>query len=70
VDDAFSNYRRLEKELRAVRLKNANVESQEEDAILETMDSVWRQLSEEEREVVRRSEAQHLTKKETKETKL
>lgn len=40
MNDAFSNYCLLEKELRAVQLKNDNVESQEENAILAIMDSV------------------------------
>lgn len=46
---ALVRYRELEQRLFAVRRKNNDAESPEEDAILDAMDPVWWELTEEER---------------------
>ena len=45
-------YRSLEAELLRVRLKNNDQESKEEDEILDSMDSVWYNLDEDEQEIL------------------
>ena len=49
MSDALSRYRSLERKLIHTRWMNLGYESAEEDVLLEDMDEVWCQLSEEER---------------------
>jgi hypothetical protein len=50
----FVRYRRLERRLWLIRWRNAGEESVEEDAVLDEMDTVWVNLSEEEQALLRR----------------
>jgi hypothetical protein len=48
MSDAYTKYRDMLWRLRATKIKNNGRESPEEDALLEEMDAVWKELSPEE----------------------
>ena len=52
MSEAFERYRSLELDLIYVRWQHAGFESEEEESILEDMDVVWYELSEEEQELL------------------
>ena len=52
MSEAFERYRSLELDLIYVRWQHAGFESEEEESILEDMDVVWYELSEEEQQLL------------------
>ena len=48
MSDALQQHRALERELIYIRWKHAGLESEEEESILDTMEEIWYELSEEE----------------------
>lgn len=52
MSEAFKRYRSLERDLIYIRWQHAGLESEEEDSILEDMDVVWYELSEEEQQLL------------------
>ena len=50
--EAYTTYRKWEAELRAVRVRNLDVDSPEEEPILEAMDTVWWAMTDAERAVI------------------
>ena len=48
MSDALQQHRALERELIYIRWKYAGLESEEEDSILDAMEDIWYELSEEE----------------------
>lgn len=52
MSEAFERYRSLEHDLIHIRWQHAGFESEEEDSILEDMDVVWYELSEEEQQLL------------------
>jgi hypothetical protein len=52
MSDALAPYRALEDKLIQVRWLNMGYESAEEDALLEEMDELWWNLSDEERDMI------------------
>lgn len=48
MSDALQRHRALERELIYIRWKHAGLESKEEEAILDAMEEIWYELSEEE----------------------
>ena len=60
MSDALSRYRSLERKLIHTRWMNLGYESAEEDVLLEDMDEVWCQLSEEERNMANKERPKSL----------
>ena len=52
MSEAFERYRSLERDLIYIRWQHAGFESDEEESILEDMDVVWYELSEEEQQLL------------------
>lgn len=52
MSKAFQIYRALERDLIYLRWQHAGFESEEEDPILDAMEAVWYELSEEEQQVL------------------
>ena len=52
MSEAFEQYRSLERDLIYVRWQHAGFESEEEDPILDAMEEVWYELSEEEQQLL------------------
>ncbi len=50
MSDALQRHRALERELIYIRWKHAGLESKEEEAILDAMEEIWYELSEEEQD--------------------
>ena len=54
MSDALQRYRALEEDLIHIRWQYAGLESEEEEPILDDMEEVWYELSEEEQQVLYR----------------
>ena len=52
MSDAFQRYRSLETDLIYIRWQYAGLESEAEDPILDAMEEIWYELSEEEQQVL------------------
>ena len=52
MSDAFGRYRSLERDLIYIRWQHAGFESKEEEPILDAMEEVWYELSEEEQQLL------------------
>ncbi len=52
MSEAFERYRSLEHDLIHIRWQHAGFDSEEEESILEDMDVVWYELSEEEQQLL------------------
>lgn len=52
MSEAFERYRSLEHDLIHIRWQHAGFESEEEDPILDAMEEVWYELSEEEQQLL------------------
>ena len=54
MSDALQRYRALEEDLIYIRWQYAGLESEEEEPILDAMEDIWYELSEEEQQVLYR----------------
>ena len=54
MSDALQRYRSLEEDLIYIRWQSAGLESEAEDPILDAMEDIWYELSEEEQQVLYR----------------
>ena len=52
MSEAFERYRSLERDLIYIRWRHAGLESEEEDPVLDAMEEVWYELSENEQQLL------------------